>query len=72
MEEIAYLWLCYWYKACVLYVVAYVVYFSASLYVELAGVCNDASEYWPTAEDAYEAAVHSVHCPTSIKLVWKE
>jgi len=41
------------------------------LYVELAGVPKITSEYWPSTEDAYEAAVHSVHSPTGIKLIWK-
>lgn len=39
--------------------------------MELVGIPKVASEYWPTAEDAYEAAVHSVHSPTGITLVWK-
>ena len=42
-----------------------------SLYVELAGEPSNDSEYWPTTEEAYEAAVHSVHSPEGVKLVWK-
>ena len=43
-----------------------------SFYLELVGAPKAVSEYWPTAEDAYEAAVHSVHSPAGVKLVWKE
>ena len=46
-----------------------------SLYVEIVEAPQESGvykEYWPTVEDAYEAAVHSIHSSTSLKHVWKQ
>ena len=48
---------------------------SCSLYVEIVEAPQESDfskEYWPTVEDAYEAAVHSIHSSTSLKHIWKQ
>ena len=74
MNDIPHLWLCYWYEDVTILCIYQLLYFPAvfSLYLELVGGPKVASEYWPTPEDAYEAAVHSIHSPTGIRLAWKE
>lgn len=70
VHDTPHLWLCYWYESNTIVFILIINYAKFSLYLELVEL-PEVGEYCPSVEDAYEAAVHSVHCPTGIKLIWK-